>query len=98
MLTAITRSVDETRELAASIARILLPGDVIILSGDLGAGKTAFTQALGAEMGVSEIITSPTFALVQPYQGTQLGLFHLDVYRLNHRSEVEDLGLVSIGL
>lgn len=92
MVVTRTSSVDETRALAGAIAELARPGDLLLLVGDLGAGKTAFTQGFGAGLGVDEPITSPTFALVRSYQG-RLELHHLDVYRLDHLHEAIDLGL-----
>lgn len=91
-LRAGTDSVDSTRRLAAAIADLARPGDLILLIGDLGAGKTAFAQGFASGLGVSDKVTSPTFALVQSYEG-RIGLNHLDVYRLGHMSETADLGL-----
>lgn len=91
-LVARTGSVDETRALAASMAPSVLPGDLLLLAGDLGAGKTAFVQGLGRAMGVTEPITSPTFTLAQRYDSDPI-LHHLDVYRLSQLNEVLDLGL-----
>jgi tRNA threonylcarbamoyladenosine biosynthesis protein TsaE len=88
----VTSSVEQTRSVGAAIAELARPGDLLLLVGDLGAGKTAFTQGLGAGLGVDEQITSPTFALVQGYTG-RLDLHHLDVYRLEQVNEALDLGL-----
>jgi tRNA threonylcarbamoyladenosine biosynthesis protein TsaE len=88
-----TASVDETRALAARVAPLLVPGDVILLGGDLGAGKTAFTQGLAAALGISEPVTSPTFTLVRSYDTAGFRLLHADVYRLEHLQEIIDLGL-----
>ncbi len=87
-----TTSVDATRRLAAALADLIRPGDLIVLCGDLGAGKTAFTQGLGVALGVEVPITSPTFTLANRYPGV-LTVHHLDVYRLVHIDEVADLGL-----
>ena len=87
-----TKSADDTRELGAQIASSARAGDVVLLSGELGAGKTTFTQGFGQGLGVQERITSPTFTLVQVYPG-RLKLVHVDVYRLEHLQEVVDLGL-----
>ena len=96
-LTARTRGVDQTRALAAAIARLCTSGDVLLLAGDLGAGKTAFAQGFGGGLGVAEPITSPTFTLVRQYavpEGSSVGtLLHADVYRLDHLHEIVDLGL-----
>lgn len=81
----------ETEAMAAKLAPLLKPGDVICLSGDLGAGKTTFTKALGKALGVEEDITSPTFSLIQEYQGN-MPLYHFDAYRILKPSEFRDLG------
>ncbi len=91
-LTARTISVGETRDLAAGLAALAQPGDLVLLAGDLGAGKTAFAQGFGAGLGVTEPITSPTFTLAQQYRG-RLIMHHLDVYRLDQLGEVAELGL-----
>ncbi|OWY59320.1 tRNA (adenosine(37)-N6)-threonylcarbamoyltransferase complex ATPase subunit type 1 TsaE, partial [cyanobacterium TDX16] len=88
-----TASVEETRDLGAALAGVLVAGDLLLLVGDLGAGKTAFAQGLGAGLGVSDPITSPTFTLASRYQGDDLVFHHLDVYRLEGMAEVGDLDL-----
>jgi tRNA threonylcarbamoyladenosine biosynthesis protein TsaE len=92
MIFARTSSAAQTKELAASLAELARPGDLILLAGDLGAGKTAFTQGYGAALGIDDLITSPTFTLVNTYEG-RLELNHLDVYRLEAMGEVLDLGV-----
>jgi tRNA threonylcarbamoyladenosine biosynthesis protein TsaE len=92
VIKAKTTSVDDTRALAAALAELARPGDLILLAGDLGAGKTAFAQGFGAALGVTEHITSPTFTLANQYEG-RLVLNHLDVYRLDQLEEIFDLGL-----
>ena len=92
MIRAQTASVDETRALAAALAELAQPGDLFLLAGDLGAGKTAFTQGLGLALGVHEQITSPTFTLHRQYQG-RVEFNHLDVYRFEQIEEVLDIGL-----
>ena len=87
-----TSSVDATRAMAAAVAPLVRHGDLLLLVGDLGAGKTAFTQGFAAALGVDEPITSPTFTLARSYQG-KLQVNHLDVYRLESAQEAEDLGL-----
>lgn len=91
-LVARTSSVEATQGLAAALASLAQPGDLVVLAGDLGAGKTAFVQGFGRGLGVGEPITSPTFTLVQEYVG-RLPVHHVDVYRLDQLSEVVDLGL-----
>lgn len=84
---------DETRALGAALAGLARPGDLLLLAGELGAGKTAFVQGFGQALGVTEPITSPTFALAQRYEGEAVVVHHLDVYRLDHLNEVLDLGI-----
>jgi tRNA threonylcarbamoyladenosine biosynthesis protein TsaE len=95
-LLAATTSVEQTRELAASLAALARPGDVLVLAGDLGAGKTAFVQGFGRGLGVQDRITSPTFTLVHVYDEGRLPIHHLDVYRLDQLSEALDLGLAEM--
>lgn len=92
-LKAFSRGPADTAEIAAGVADQLVAGDVIVLGGDLGAGKTTFTKSLGAALGIEEHITSPTFALAQRYQDGRLVLHHLDVYRIDQVEEVTDLAL-----
>jgi len=87
-----TTSAAATRELAAAVAALARPGDLVLLVGDLGAGKTAFTQGFADALGIDEPVTSPTFTLVRTYAGTHR-LNHLDVYRLESAAEAEGLGL-----
>ena len=79
--------------MAEKIARTLRGGEVIVLSGELGAGKTAFTKALAAALGVKENVLSPTFTMVKEYKGENLGLYHFDLYRIEDAAELEELGL-----
>jgi tRNA threonylcarbamoyladenosine biosynthesis protein TsaE len=90
-LTVTSRSPDETRILGASLAPVLLPGDVVSLSGDLGAGKTVFVQGIATALGVEKRVTSPSFTIVHEYQG-RFPIVHVDVYRLDSFQEVLDLG------
>ncbi len=94
-LVATTRAVDDTKAVGAALAALAQPGDVVLLSGDLGSGKTAFTQGFAAGLGVAERVVSPTFTLARDYDG-RLRLHHLDVYRLDHLQEVIDLGLAEL--
>ncbi|MCA1831017.1 MAG: tRNA (adenosine(37)-N6)-threonylcarbamoyltransferase complex ATPase subunit type 1 TsaE [Actinobacteria bacterium] len=82
---------EETREIAAALASTVRPGDVVVLSGDLGAGKTTFVQGLARALGVEERVTSPSFVLVHEYRGA-MRIQHVDVYRLNTLQELFDLG------
>jgi tRNA threonylcarbamoyladenosine biosynthesis protein TsaE len=86
-----THSVAETRAVAAALAEALRGGDLVVLAGDLGGGKTAFVQGACAALGVRETVTSPTFAIVQEYVG-RVGVVHVDVYRLDTMQELHDLG------
>ena len=95
MIRAATTSVDDTRALAAEIATLSAPGDLIVLAGDLGTGKTAFAQGFARGLGVEEPVTSPAFILVRTYDG-RLPLVHLDVYRLETMQEMVDLGIAEL--
>ncbi len=95
MISARTDSVDATRALAARLAELVRPGDIIVLAGEMGAGKTAFAQGVGHGLGVKDTITSPTFTLVRDYEG-RIPMHHLDVYRLDHLNEVTELGLAEL--
>lgn len=90
-LSVTSHSPEETRILGATLGPVLVPGDVVALSGDLGAGKTLFVQGLAAALGVRTAVTSPSFTLVHEYAGHH-PIMHLDVYRLNAIQEVLDLG------
>jgi len=94
-LVATTGSVDGTRALGAALAALARPGDIVLLSGDLGTGKTALTQGFAAGLGVTEQVVSPTFTIARDYDG-RLRLHHLDVYRLDHLQEAIDLGLAEL--
>ncbi len=95
MIKAATTSVDDTRDLAAEVAALAAPGDLIVLAGDLGTGKTAFAQGFARGLGVEEPVTSPAFVLVHTYEG-RLPLVHLDVYRLETMQELVDLGIAEL--
>lgn len=86
-------SPEDTRRIAAGIAGLSRPGDVLLLLGEMGSGKTVFVQGFGRALGVDEPITSPTFALVHTYTSGRFPLHHADLYRLDLLSEVVDLAL-----
>ncbi len=92
MISAHTKHPDQTKELAAVLAELARPGDIVLLAGDLGAGKTVFVQGFGRGLGIAGPITSPTFTLAREYEG-RLPLHHLDVYRLDHMEELFDVGI-----
>lgn len=89
----LVNTVNETQELAAKLAKNVVASDTILLSGDLGAGKTTFTQGFAKELGVRRPVKSPTFTLVREYHTKKFPLYHLDVYRLGEEGNAEDLGL-----
>lgn len=88
----ITRSPEETQALARELAATLAAGDLVLLTGELGAGKTEFVKGLAAGLGVTALVQSPTFTLVREYNDGRVPLIHLDLYRLAG-GEVEELGL-----
>ena len=91
-MTYVTNSPAETEALGQRLAERLQPGDVIAYTGDLGAGKTAFTRGLARGLGITERITSPTFTIVNEYQGGRLPLFHFYMYRLGSSEELYEIG------
>lgn len=92
-MTHTSSSERQTREIAAALASTLQPGAVLLLSGDLGAGKTAFVKGLAEGLGISsDEVTSPTFTLVHEYRGGRLPLIHVDLYRLD-RVDLDEIGL-----
>jgi tRNA threonylcarbamoyladenosine biosynthesis protein TsaE len=96
--TELTRNEEETQRVAREFAATLAPGDVVLLTGNLGAGKTVFTRGLAAGLGIDpEDVSSPTFTIVHEYHGPRLRLYHADLYRLE-RTAAEDLGLEEMGV
>lgn len=85
-------SPEALQKIAADFSKSLAPGDVVALDGDLGAGKTTFSQGLLAGLGYSGEVTSPTFSLVQEYETARFPVFHFDFYRLKNESEIDALG------
>ena len=90
-----TASAEETRAVGAAIASCLGRGDVVVLAGDLGSGKTTIAQGIAGALGVTEPVVSPTFAIVREYDG-DIPVAHVDVYRLDHMQELHDLGFEEI--
>lgn len=88
----ITHSPEETRTLGGRLADALHGGEVIAFTGDLGAGKTAFVSGMAQALGVEERVTSPTFTIVNEYEGGRLPLFHFDMYRLGSADELFHIG------
>jgi len=88
----ITKTVDETKELATKVAKKIAIGTVIALIGDLGTGKTAFAQGFAKAMGIKEAVGSPTFKLVSEYEGLENWLYHIDCYRLKNSQQFMNIG------
>ena len=88
----ITNSPAETEAIGAALGKILNPGTVIAYRGDLGAGKTAFTRGLAKGLGCAEMVTSPTYTIVNEYLGGRIPLFHFDMYRLRSSDDLFDIG------
>ena len=87
-----TNSPAETEAIGAALGKIIEPGTVIAYRGDLGAGKTAFTRGLAKGLGCTEIVTSPTYTIVNEYLGGRIPLFHFDMYRLRSSDDLFDIG------
>ena len=87
-----TVSPAETEELGAALARRLKAGSVVAFTGDLGAGKTAFVRGMARGLGITARVTSPTFTIVNEYEGGRCPLFHFDMYRLSSSDELFDIG------
>ena len=87
-----TFSPEETFELGRKIGSEARPGDVFTMVGDLGVGKTVFTQGVAAGLGITEPVSSPTFTIVQVYEGGRLPFYHFDVYRIGDIEEMEEIG------
>ena len=88
----ITNSPAETESIGAALGKVITPGTVIAYRGDLGAGKTAFTRGLARGLGCTEIVTSPTYTIVNEYLGGRIPLFHFDMYRLRSADDLFDIG------
>lgn len=92
MFTVTTSSPEETRKIGEALGRLLAPGDVVGLIGDLGAGKTVFAQGVALGIGAKGRVTSPTFTLIHEHMG-RIPLYHVDVYRLRTLDDVESIGI-----
>ena len=88
----LTHSPQETEAVGEALGKVLTPGTVIAFRGDLGAGKTAFTRGLARGLGCRELVTSPTYTIVNEYLGGRLPLFHFDMYRLGSSDDLFDIG------
>jgi len=88
----LTNSPEETEKVGAALGKILTPGTVLAYRGDLGAGKTAFTRGLAKGLGCGEIVTSPTYTIVNEYLSGRMPLFHFDMYRLASSDDLWDIG------
>ena len=88
----ITNSPTQTEAIGAALGKILPAGTVIAYRGDLGAGKTAFTRGLARGLGFTDMVTSPTYTIVNEYLGGRLPLFHFDMYRLHSSDDLWDIG------
>ena len=91
ILKIILKSLKETSDFGISLGKALKPGDIVCLNGELGAGKTTLTKSIGIGLDVDDYITSPTFALINEYDG-KFPLYHIDTYRLENIEEIDDLG------
>ena len=88
----ITHSPEETEKVGQALGKILTPGTVLAYTGDLGAGKTAFTRGLARGLGATEQVTSPTYTIVNEYLSGRMPLFHFDMYRLHSSDDLWDIG------
>ena len=88
----ITHSPEQTEQVGAALGKILTPGTVLAYEGDLGAGKTAFTRGLARGLGATDMVTSPTYTIVNEYLSGRLPLFHFDMYRLASADDLWDIG------
>lgn len=91
MVRIVLKGLKETEKFGERLGSLLKPGDIISLTGDLGAGKTTLTKSIGKGLGVEDYITSPTFTLINEYKGRTM-LYHFDVYRLEGAVDLYDLG------
>ena len=92
MMQYLTNSPEQTEAVGMALARVLEPGTILAYKGDLGAGKTAFTRGLARGLGFTDMVTSPTYTIVNEYLGGRLPLFHFDMYRLHSSDDLWDIG------
>ena len=92
----VTHATPQTIALGKRLGELLRAGDVVVLTGDLGAGKTQLTKGIAAGMGVADDVTSPTFTIQMAYEGSELPLYHFDLYRLEDASQLDDTGLFDV--
>lgn len=89
-------SVEQTQDIGRALAGLVKPDDVIVLDGDLGAGKTQLSKGLAKGLGVTDEVTSPTFNILLEYEGDELALFHFDLYRLDTQDELDDIDFYGV--
>lgn len=94
--TYLSKSQDSTIALGRALGGVVAAGDVLVLTGDLGAGKTQLTKGIAAGMGVADDVTSPTFTIEMVYEGSSMPLYHFDLYRLDDPDQLEDTGLFDV--
>jgi tRNA threonylcarbamoyladenosine biosynthesis protein TsaE len=87
-----SKSVEETYKIAKDLAKTLTGGEVVLLNGELGAGKTTFTKGLALSLGINETVTSPTFTIMRVYEDGKLPLYHFDMYRIENEDDLYELG------
>lgn len=92
MFARVTHSAEETVRFAEEVGKNLKAGTVILYNGDMGAGKTTFTKGIASALGITETVTSPTFALVNEYYGAEMPLFHFDLYRIGSIDDLYAIG------
>ena len=93
MNSLIIKDLKDTNKFAKKFAKVLKGGEVVLLGGDLGAGKTTFTKAVLKSLGVKDDVTSPTFTIMREYQGKKFKIYHFDMYRLGSGQEAKEFGL-----
>jgi len=93
MKSVIVNDLKETMDLAKKFAKMLVGGEVVLLGGDLGAGKTTFTKSVLRCLGVKDDITSPTFTIMREYKGKKFNIYHFDMYRMSSGAEAKEFGM-----